>query len=71
MWLVDMEPWVRSLAPHKMGIMAHACNPSTWGVGGGDREAEVQDCLQLLKSETRPSQKGGGGETTTYFMFLQ
>lgn len=25
-----MEPGVGLLAPHKMGIMAHTCNPSIW-----------------------------------------
>lgn len=36
-------------APHHLGLMAHSCDPSTWGLGVEAGVSKVQDHLPLLR----------------------
>jgi hypothetical protein len=43
--LACMEPWVPSPLPYKWGIVAQACNLSTWEVETGGSEVQAQPWL--------------------------
>lgn len=39
--MCEVLPWVESLAPHKLGVVAQTCNPGPWEVEEGGSEVKV------------------------------